>query len=337
MIRLENIIKTFKSTTSEIKAFLHRQKWREVLVFLSFVLLAFGFWLLQSLQEEYEMNISIPIRYRNIPPEISFTQTPPNKVIVRVKDKGSVLLNYTFGPIFGAIDVNMKNSVDGSGTLEVRRREIEGEILKQLMTSTTLVTFEPSIIEVTYSTRINKSIPVKFNGNIHTSPGFAVSGRITLSPPNVEVYASDALLDSLKEVQTVFTDIKNVNKTVTRILQLQKIPETEFEPGTVSVTIPIEEFTEKTLDIPIEFRGIPENFIVRAFPSSVKVNAYVPLSRFKDVEEEDFAISISFYDLEQNDTGILPITLSRKPDWIQNITLNPDKIEFILEQKRNHD
>ncbi len=84
------------------------------------------------------------------------------------------------------------------------------------------------------------------------------------------MYASDSLIDKILEVSTVFTEINNVNKTVTRILQLEKIAQTEIEPQSVSVTIPIEEFTEKTLEIPITFSGIPENYNIRAFPSMIR-------------------------------------------------------------------
>lgn len=51
MSRLGQIKQTFKSVRIEIKAFLRRQQWKEALIFFCFILLAFGFWLLQSLQQ----------------------------------------------------------------------------------------------------------------------------------------------------------------------------------------------------------------------------------------------------------------------------------------------
>ena len=56
MSRLGQIKQTFKSVRIEIKAFLRRQQWKEALIFFCFILLAFGFWLLQSLQQEYEID-----------------------------------------------------------------------------------------------------------------------------------------------------------------------------------------------------------------------------------------------------------------------------------------
>ena len=125
MSRLGQIKQTFKSVRIEIKAFLRRQQWKEALIFFCFILLAFGFWLLQSLQQEYEIDIRIPVKYKNVPPDISFTETPPEAITVKVKDKGSVLLNYSFGRSFAPIEANMKTQSEKSGKLIINRKDIE--------------------------------------------------------------------------------------------------------------------------------------------------------------------------------------------------------------------
>ena len=54
MSRLGQIKQTFKSVRIEIKAFLRRQQWKEALIFFCFILLAFGFWLLQVLTPSWK-------------------------------------------------------------------------------------------------------------------------------------------------------------------------------------------------------------------------------------------------------------------------------------------
>lgn len=337
MSRLGQTKQTFKSALTKIKAFLHRQRWREALIFLFFILLSLGFWLLQSLQQEYEITLTIPVKYRNIPPDISFTQAKPQDITVQVKDKGSVLLNYTFGRRFIPIEVNMKNHSDQNGQLLIKKKEIESDIQKQLIATTSLISFEPQQIDIAYSKRIKKDIPVVFNGNIQTEPGFKVSGDIRITPQNISVYASDMVLDTLITIKTVYTEIKKGNKTITRNIQLQSVLGATLEPSNVSVTVPIEEFTEKTLEIPVVCTNLPPYYTLRTFPSVIKVTSSIPLSRFKDLSEDQFEIKISFADLEQNVSGTLPIHLSKKPDWVDNTLLAPDKIEFILEQNKLHD
>lgn len=337
MSQLDPIQKSFKSVQRKTKAFLHRQKWKEALVFSAFVLLALAFWLLQSLQQEYEIGVTIPIRYKNIPADIAFNDTIPAKIEARIKDKGSVLLNYTFGRGFSPIEVNMKDTEGKSGDKTMTKREIENDILKQLLTTTSLTDFTPRQIEIGYSKRMHKQIPVRFEGDIQTSPGFLLSGEIVLKPSHVNVYASESLLYTLQFVHTVPTHILKGNKTITRNVHLQPVPGANLEPAVVALTIPIEEYTEKTLEIPVTCTGIPIHYTVRIFPPAVKVNCSVPLSRFKELSEEQFAIRIPFAELEQNLSGTLPIYLSEQPEWVRTAILTPDKVEFILEQNKTND
>ena len=100
--------------------------------------LAFGFWLLQSLQQEYEIELVFPVKYKNVPADIAFNAPEVETITAKVKDKGSVLLNYTFGRSFAPIEVNMKNTKEKNGSVQVSKRQIENDIQKQLIATTAL-------------------------------------------------------------------------------------------------------------------------------------------------------------------------------------------------------
>ena len=307
MSRLENIQNSFKSIQAKTKAFFHGDRWKEVLVFFFFALLAFGFWLLQSLQQEYEIELVFPVKYKNVPADIAFNAPEVETITAKVKDKGSVLLNYTFGRSFAPIEVNMKNTKEKNGSVQVSKRQIENDIQKQLIATTALQSFDPQQIDMDFSQRVHKEIPVVFNGDIHLEAGFQLSGDI------------------------------RINKNITRTVQLIKVDGVNFDPESVSITIPIEEYTEKTLEIPVSCSHIPPHYTVRMFPAVVKVTCSVPLSRFKGLSEDMFSIHIPFEDLEQNVSGTLPVKLTKKPDWVHTAILLPDKVEFILEHNNKHD
>ena len=298
MSRLENIQNSFKSIQAKTKAFFHGDRWKEVLVFFFFALLAFGFWLLQSLQQEYEIELVFPVKY---------------------------------------IEVNMKNTKEKNGSVQVSKRQIENDIQKQLIATTALQSFDPQQIDMDFSQRVHKEIPVVFNGDIHLEAGFQLSGDIRITPQKINAYATAAILDTLTSVKTVFTEVKKANKNITRTVQLIKVDGVNFDPESVSITIPIEEYTEKTLEIPVSCSHIPPHYTVRMFPAVVKVTCSVPLSRFKGLSEDMFSIHIPFEDLEQNVSGTLPVKLTKKPDWVHTAILLPDKVEFILEHNNKHD
>ncbi|MDL2266003.1 YbbR-like domain-containing protein [Parabacteroides sp. OttesenSCG-928-G07] len=336
---LEKKHNSFKSGLNKIKAFLQRQSWKETLIFLAFVLLSFGFWLLQSLQQDYEMEVFIPIKYKNIPPDISFIEQAPEQVAVKLRDKGTVLMNYSFGRKFAPIEFNFSNREDftDQGTITIQAKEIESDILKNLIATTSLISVTPYQIEIKYSKRVNKEVPIIFDGEILLEPGYQLSGEITFNPPVINVYAADAVLDTLKQVSTVFSSFKKTKNTISKTIQIKKIPGVAFETESVVLTIPVEEFTEKTVEIPIQCTDIPEQFTVRLLPHTVKVSCNIPMSRFRDLTADQFAITIPFEELEDNISGVMSIELTEKPEWIRSATLSPNKIEFIIEQNRREE
>ena len=332
MSRLEALFLTFKSAPKKIKTLLRRQGWKEVLIFFFFVLLSLGFWMLQSLQQDYEIELIIPVRYKNVPANIAFSDKLPDNIKVKVRDKGSVLLNYSLGGTLLPIEASLGSLSAKGGTFLISKKIIERDLLKQMIATTTLISFEPQQIEVDYTPLKNRRIQVEFNGSLRTEPGFGLSGEINITPATVQVYAGEEILDSLITVQTVNTKIEKARKTFTRTFNLLPVKGARFEPEQVTITFPIEEYTEKTLNIPIQCKTLPQNLTLRTFPSMVQVTCNVPLSRFNQLKESDFAAEINYSDLEQNISGTVSIKLTKKPNWIQSPTVHPDKIEFILEQ-----
>lgn len=332
MERLEDITRTFKSAPEKIKAFLRRQRWKQALIFFFFVLLALGFWMLQSLQQDYEIELSFPVRYKNVPPEMAFTPLPPKEIKVKVKDKGSVLLNYTFGRKFIPIEVDVKGLTAEGGEFKVAAKNIESDILKQLLSSTLIESVDPATIVLKYAPQKKMEIPVVFYGEIRPEAGFFLSDSITLKPAQVEVYASTTILDTLKYIRTEWFEIENATRPLSHLVNLQKIEGATFVPDAVMLTATIEEFTEKTLEIPIDVPDLPGNLILRTFPPQIKVTCNVPLSRFKELEGNDIVLHIRYADLEHDTTGYTPVHIVKKPDWVKRIMLTPDKVEFILEQ-----
>lgn len=329
---LTNCVRTYHTVLADIKAFLHRQRWKEALIFSCFVLLSFGFWLLQSLQQEYETVMSIPLRYNNVPEDIIFTNKVPQEISIRIKDKGSALLNYMIGQKFRSITIDMTGASKETGKFVVDKKKIEAEIQKQVLATTTLYSIEPQSFTLRYGMRESREFPVVFEGNIQTEKGFLVSSDIQISPSHVTVYASDSILNSIEEVKTAYTEIKNGKKSITRVVGLQPIEGTNFETNNVSVTIPIEEYTEKALSIPVEVTGVPANYKIRTFPQIVEVSCNIPISRFKELTEDMFAVEVPYAQLEENVSGTIEVQVTKKPDWVRYCHTAPTKIEFLLEQ-----
>ena len=132
MFDRRNIKYTYLKLSKKIKDFLLSDKSREFLIFLFFFLIAGGFWLLQTLNNDYEAEFSIPVRMKDLPNNVVLTSEPPSELRVRVKDKGTVLLNYMLGKSFfpvnlGFLDCILQNPIDQAGYIRIYlfRRKVQ--------------------------------------------------------------------------------------------------------------------------------------------------------------------------------------------------------------------
>lgn len=74
-------------------------KTKDLLVFMVFLCVAAVFWLLISLDNEVQRSYDVPVVIEDMPDSLAFATTPPDKVTVLVKDKGTRHLKYyLFGP-----------------------------------------------------------------------------------------------------------------------------------------------------------------------------------------------------------------------------------------------
>ena len=148
MLDRRKIRYTYLKLSKKIKDFLLSDKSREFLIFLFFFLIAGGFWLLQTLNNDYEAEFSIPVRVKDLPNNVVLTSEPPSELRVRVKDKGTVLLNYMLGKSFFPVNLSFLDYKGKNNHVKIYASDFEKKILSQL--------------NVSSNYKIDSSVPVTF-------------------------------------------------------------------------------------------------------------------------------------------------------------------------------
>ena len=322
----------FKSICKKISVFFFRLGWKETLIFLLFILLALSFWLLQNLQQEYEIEIFIPVKYNNLPEEMGSTEHYPQEIVAKIRDKGTVLFNYTWFRSFHSVEVDLAD-LRKELSMQVSRRTIEASISKQLISTTSLLNIEPQTITIEYAELQHKDVPIEIDITVSLEQGYQISDSMTVVPEKVRLFANSNALDTITSVKTAYAEINRANKTQDLTLRLQQIAGMQMEPEEVTVTIPIEEFTEKRISLTVMCTDMPDYHVLRTFPSSVEVVCNVPISRFRELLESDFEIQIPIQEFETRQMeGKIHLYLTKQPLWIIHPVIIPDVVEFIIEQ-----
>lgn len=318
---------------AKVRIFGFHIEWRKILTFAFFLLLSATFWFILVLRQTFEATIQIPIKYTNIPDSVLIKNDLPTKLSVGISDKGIALFRSSFVNDKDSLEVNVRNYIQTKNTL-IKDDQLIQLIKTKLEKTTTLLRYYPSKISLDYSLLKSKRIPVIFDGDVTTEPNFLLSGDIAITPDSVTAYSSKELLDKLDVAYTTNDKFSKLNKNTTAKLHLRKLKKVHFVPDIVKVDIPVAEFAQKDLTIPVTCINQPLGTDVVFFPSNVTVSFAVSLSDFNDISADDFSIKLDYSELLETTNGIIKLRLTESPNYIQNISIKPSSVEFILEKSK---
>ncbi len=327
----------FSYQCKKVKNLLRRAQSKELLTFLFFLGLSFVFWLLQSINEDNEAKYKVDVRYENIPSDIILASDLTDQIDVSIKDKGVSLLSYALGKRLKPITINVAYRIRDKAdkVFTVSQSDLADKLKNQLSSASEIISIVPSPLVVKFEQLQSKMLPVRFDGKIDFARQFQLSGAIKLTPDSMEVYASQAILDTLTAIYTSDASISNVNDTLRMSVPLEPINNVKFDHTTVKLYAPVSEYTEKTLQVPINVVGLPDSLMLRTFPSEIKVSCIVDIHNFKGVQANQFRLEIDYADIKYNHTDHLPVKVATHPTTVTNIRLIPNNVDYILEEKAN--
>ena len=321
-------------TLRTIRNFLLSPKSREFLLFLFFLIVAFFFWTLQKLNDTYEAELNIPIRLKNIPPNVIMTMLPPNEVRVQIKDRGTVLFNYMIGRNFYPIILDYEELKNEKGHIHVESSSYQKEIASQLMSTTQINAIKPNSFDIIYTQGKGKKVPVIAQNQIETEKQYYISNT-KIQPDSVLVYAPQEILDTITAAYTNHFICTQVTDTIRRSEKLLNVPGTKFIPDKVDLTICTDMYTEKKVDVPIHPVNFPPDKALKTFPSKVSLTFQVGLARFKSITEKDFLITVTYDELLKCNSDKYQVKLKTTPEDINYIRIEPPEVDFIIEQLNN--
>lgn len=334
MFDKKNMREAYLKILQKIRDFLLSKKNREFLIFLFFVFVSSCFWLLQVLDDDYETEFSIPLRLKNVPENVVMTSELPSELRIGVKDRGTVLVNYMVGQTFFPISFDFAEYAIKGNHVQIPSSDIVKRISSQLNQSTKLIVVKPDTLEFIYTQGKGKKIPVKIQGEVKAERQYYIS-NISYSPDSVMVYAPQAMLDTIQYAYTKAMNVEHVSDTTHLRVDLLPMKGARFIPSYNDITLMVDVYAEKTLEIPVRGIGFPKDKVLRTFPSKVQVSCQVGISRFKEVTADDFAVEVEYQSLEDRMDDKCRPTLTVLSPYVNHAHMNPKELDYIIEQQTN--
>ncbi len=323
----------FKAIGRSLRKRLNRQFY----VFLACLLVSVFIWLLMALSRNYTTFVRFPVRYENLPEDKVVVNDLPPSIKLEINSHGFDLLSYKFFHREKKLQVDV-------GKLKYRERadhsylptqELIGDLTEQFNDQTKILKVHPDTLKVVYGDKMTRMVPVRPVTDLDLRKQFRVSGDIEVEPPRVEVKGPVSLVDSLQTVRTEVLSLSGLDKIVTREVSLarERYPgKMTFEPARVQLTIPVDEFTERSISIPVKVREETKGMELKTYPDSVDVSFQVGFRSYNKVEKNMFRAVVDIpKDPEKlRELSKLKVKLTDHPAFVEDVRWEPESVEFII-------
>lgn len=312
---------------------------RDIIVFAFFLALSFVLWYLNSLGKEIESNISYPVRYVNLPRERVLKEDLPAQLELYLKGPGYSILKLRISgnraPVI--LDVSSINyrRVVGSSTLSyyIKTSSLIPKLSAQLRSECTITAVKPDTLYFTFDKVISKEVKVVPDLNILTKRQYFVSGNITSQPETVIITGAKHVLDTITTVKTKFKEFTGVDRTFRKSIALKPDGDYTVSEKKVTLTIPVQQFTEAETSVPVKVLNCPDSINLRIFPDVVTVKGLVSVSDYKKFRELPFEVVLDYSKADIKTGKKIAVELRNVPPFITSLRINPPAVDFLIEKK----
>lgn len=295
------------------------------------MLLAIAAWLLMALNNKYVYTAKTVLVYKNFPQKRAFHALQSDTVDLQVEGSGWQLL-------FARLRVKPQSIAINLEKLNNRNYILFSEQLfgvnKQLETSQKIISVKPDTLYFDFSERTVKRVPVKLVSDFTFVKQYGVSEDIEIVPKYVTLSGPEEELKKIKEWPTDSLKLKDAqNTTVSRIAMTQNtMKNVSIFPTSAEVKVPIDEFTEKTIDLPLRVINNREYYSVKLYPKRVKITFLVALSKYQQINENFIDAVVDLDEWRSLKHNQLRVKITRFPDYCKLVNIVPEKIDFIIEK-----
>ncbi len=303
---------------------------RRLSAFFTCLVLAALAWLCITLSNPYNYTVKRVLSYKNTPQKRAFHSLQSDTVDITIKGTGwqmlYAMMHYSSNSL--VVDLRPLNTgnyvVLSSQAMQIADGEVNHDV----------VSFNPDTLYFDFLNRMVKRVPVKLLSNVSYQQQFSQANNPIVRPSYITIVGPTDRLNSITEWNTDSLIVKKVNETIRARLNLQPVNEGNITiyPKAVDVVFPVDEFTEKTLEIPVKLINNSDFYNVKVFPEKVTVTFMTSLRRYTETDEDFFEAEADLNLWKNQGYSTLPVKLTRIPPFCKVISVEPQNIDFIVKK-----
>lgn len=304
---------------------------RRLSAFLTCLVFAFFAWVVAVLSASTPYTEKAALDFRNTPQRRAFHSLQSDTVNVTINGTG-------WDVLFSKVNRSVNNIAVDLHTLESKSYVVLSNQRELINTrrpgDRQIISFSPDTLYFDFSNRKVKRIPVELVSNIKYRHQFFRSGDITLKPAYVIVNGPENTIDKINYWPSDTLRMDSVDGNINTQVALAPANEGNLSvyPKMIQASIPVDEFTEKVLDLPVKLINNWQGADVKIFPQRVKITIMVALNRYSEMTEDMFEATADLDQWSKNGYSVLPVWITKKPDYCRIVKIEPRNLDFIVKK-----
>ncbi len=310
---------------------------RKLVIYLVCVGIATVFWFLNALNKDYTVELTFPVKYTNLPTNKVLANEPPDRFVLKVNAYGFTILRHKLSMAFSPLVFNVneftgaKMEKSSSSSFAIASKQFINPLSQQVSNELKIIEIQPDTLYFKFDRIVQRKVKVKPNVSYELKQQHYLNDDITTKPDSVLVSGPESILDTIQFVSTKKQHYKELDQTVQRNVALAEYNKLDCAPKRVVLNIPVEEFTEKQVIVPLSISGKPDSLHINLFPDKVRVNFLTSLTQFSEISPNDFRITVDYNQILEK-AEMLPITVEMQPPHILSVSVTPKKVEYLIEK-----
>ena len=308
---------------------LNKTQRRKIKIFVKCVVVSFLAWLLIAISNKYTFVVKAGIEFVNIPEKRAFHSLQSDTVSVKIKMSGWDVLLSTLNPDTANIQVDLSSL--SSRNYIVFSNQI-GFINRQFPSDKQVITVSPDTLYFDFSRQTQRKVPVRVPTSITFRKQYDIIGETKTNPSHITITGPLEDVANIEYLETDSITGKGIHTDIRTVASINKNQRTNITiyPKFTEVTIPVGEVTEKIIEVPIRIINGGKYFSVRIIPTKAVLTIMVSLKDYAKFTASDFEVVVNMADWEKNKTVSLPVLVTKVPDYVKMVKLEPQNVDFFV-------
>ena len=307
---------------------------KQLPIFFFLLLLSALFWVLIVMSKNYTTTLHYQAYFVNIPENKLLIDDKKVDLYLQVIAPGFTILAHKLSfkkrlPL-SLSDFIVKKKADKWNYYWLGKQSIS-QLQESLPTNMQLLHVQPNRIDVLLDDKTERVLPIQLKSDLSFKDLYRLKEPITIDPSTIVIYGPKAVVEVFDVIYTKSISLNDIDSDKNGQIEIEPLNHSQinYSINQIDWSFKVEQFTEGKIKIPISVSNIPRGYEIKLFPQEVTVNYLVSLDKYELVKSHMFETEINF----NSENKRLPIKLIRQPDFVENIKVNPSKVEYFLIKK----